>query len=227
MSAEFDIHADRYAATVERSIAFSGLRHDFFLRAKARLLGEVFAARFPEGRPTLLDVGCGVGELHGLLLPLTAALSGCDLSDESLERAAQRHPSVAYRRSGEAALPFGDASHDVSLAVCVFHHVPKPARPALVHEMRRVTRPGGIAVVIEHNPFNPLTRLAVARCPFDADAELLRAGETEALLREAGFAAVASRHFLLLPSESAPALRIEGAFRRLPLGAQYATIGAA
>ena len=46
-----------------------------------------------------------------------------------------------------------------------------------VADMVRVTRPGGLVCVIEHNPLNPLTRLAVNRCPFDADAVLLRSGQ--------------------------------------------------
>ena len=41
--------------------------------------------------------------------------------------------------------------------------------------MRRVVRPGGLLCIIEHNPFNPLTRLAVVRCEFDRDAVLLPA----------------------------------------------------
>lgn len=227
MSAEFDAHADGYAATVERSIAFSGLGHDFFLRAKGRLLGEIFAARFPDRRPTLLDVGCGVGALHGLLGPLTAALSGCDVSDESLRCAALRRPGVDYRRSSEGALPFADASHDVVLAVCVFHHVAKRARPALAREMRRVVRPGGLVVVIEHNPFNPATRLAVARCPFDADAALLSPRETATLLRGAGLGGIRARHFALLPTEAPFAGRLERALGGLPFGAQYASLGSA
>jgi len=81
--------------------------------------------------------------------------------------------------------------------------------------------------VIEHNPLNPLTRLAVSRCAFDRDAVLLRAGRTEALMTQAGFGAVRSRYFVLLPSAAPWARRVERACRHLPLGAQYATCGSA
>ena len=43
-------------------------------------------------------------------------------------------------------------------------------------------------MVFEHNPFHPLTRLAVSRCAFDFDATLLRPGRLQGLMREVGFA---------------------------------------
>jgi hypothetical protein len=88
--------------------------------------------------------------------------------------------------------------------------------------MRRVLRPRGIACIIEHNPWNPLTRLAVLRCPFDKDAVLLRARRVEALFRAAGFRQIRSEHILLLPWTGALAEKVERALAALPLGAQYA-----
>ena len=224
MTAEFDAHAGDYAAQVERSIAFSGLSHDYFLEAKAALLADVFTAHFGDRRPHLLDVGCGVGSLHGFLHPIVGRLAGCDVSAEALARASRAYPQVEYRRSDDAALPFGQ-DFDVCLAVCVFHHVRKSERLALLSQMRRVTRRGGLVVVIEHNPFNPGTRLAVSRCAFDRHADLLSAGETAGLFRAAGLEAVGSRHFLLLPFRVAPALWVERRLERLPFGAQFATVG--
>jgi hypothetical protein len=95
-----------------------------------------------------------------------------------------------------------------------------------VREMRRVTHAGGLVVVIEHNPWNPLTRLAVARCPFDDDAVLLGARKARRLLQACGLHNVESRHFLVFPPQI-PAPRLERALARVPLGAQYAAIGEA
>jgi hypothetical protein len=91
--------------------------------------------------------------------------------------------------------------------------------------MHRTTRPGGLTVIIEHNPLNPLTRLAVARCPFDHDAVLLTAGESKRLLRDAGYTDAASRFFLLLPTRAKLAAWIEQRTEGLPFGAQYMAIG--
>ena len=90
---------------------------------------------------------------------------------------------------------------------------------------RRVVRPGGLICIVEHNPFNPLTQLAVRRCPFDAEAVLLRAGKTRQLLHEAGLRNVNIAYFLLLPSAKPLARYVEGAFSSLPFGAQYMAFG--
>src|SRR5437588_7354869 len=90
----------------------------------------------------------------------------------------------------------------LSIAICVLHHVPPPQWVGFLCEMRRVVRPGGLVCLIEHNPFNPLTRLAVARCEFDRDAVLLRAGRMQALMVDAGLHDAESHYFLMLPSAS-------------------------
>jgi len=96
-----------------------------------------------------------------------------------------------------------------------------------IAEMRRVTRPGGLVCVIEHNPYNPLTRLAVARCEYDRDAVLLSAGTTRKLMAADGLREVGSRHFLLLPWDTKPARRLESALSGVSLGGQYAAFGTA
>jgi SAM-dependent methyltransferase len=174
-----------------------------------------------------LDVGCGVGALHPFLRGMFGSISGADVSSASIAQALARNPGIDYRAYADGRLPYEPASFDVATAVCVMHHVPPQEWPAFVAEMRRVVRPGGLVCVIEHNPFNPLTRLAVSRCEFDRDAVLLRAGTTRRLLRNAGFTDVASRYFLLLPSAHVLARRCERAFGRLALGAQYAAWGLA
>lgn len=228
MSAAFDQYRTSYASVVQDSISFSGLKHDFFVRAKIDLLADIVSKHFgPDARPALLDIGCGVGIMHDLLRPIVGKLSGTDLSGEALDRARIEHPGVDYRHQSPDGLPWSPAEVDVTLAVCVMHHVPPVERDGLVAEMRRVTRPGGLVILIEHNPWNPLTRLAVARCPFDHDAVLLDAGEGRALLKRGGLTAVDSRHFLLLPIAHKVARTIERLTEALPLGAQYVALGRA
>lgn len=225
MSSAFDQYRNDYESVVERSIAFSGLRHDFFLQAKVKLLAELFAEAFGRERPSLLDVGCGVGILHPWLAPITGRLAGTDVSSEAIARAQSEHGDVEYRMMEGGRLPWTDGTFDVGLAVCVFHHVPPPERNALLAEMRRTIRPGGLIVLIEHNPLNPATRLAVLRCPFDHDAVLLGARSARGLLAGAGLERVESRHFLTVPAKGRWADALDRRFRRVPLGAQYAAFG--
>jgi SAM-dependent methyltransferase len=225
MSQAFDRYGADYEQVVQGSIAFSGRDHDFFLKAKILQLKELFDRHFGPRRPDLLDIGCGVGRMHPLLQPLVATLSGTDISPASIERAARDNPDVDYRLGEAGSLPWAQASVDATLAVCVLHHVPPDERHGLISAMRRVTRPGGLVIIIEHNPMNPLTRLAVARCPFDHDAVLLRQGEAKARLRSVGLHSVRSRHFLLAPTLAKPVLALERSVAQLPFGAQYMVSG--
>lgn len=225
MSAPFDSYSATYGDVVQRSLSFSGVRHETFLLAKVRELADIFARHFGGRPPSLLDVGCGVGAMHGPLGRIARDLAGCDPSAGCLAAARRFHPEVAYREQRGNALPWPDAAFDATLAVCVFHHVPSAERDALVREMARATRPGGLVVVAEHNPWNPLTRLAVARCDLDRDAVLLPAEEIRGRLRRAGLRGVRSRHVLLAPSAARWAGMLERPFHRLPLGAQYLASG--
>lgn len=221
----FDKFDHSYQAVVQESVSFSGLSHDFFLNAKAVALEGLLQRHFGSIRPSLLDIGCGVGAMHGHLERLVGRLAGTDPSQPCIARAGASFPNHEYRTMVGSQVPFDNEAFDVTLAVCVFHHVPPPKQPALLAEMRRVTRPGGLTILIEHNPFNPLTRLAVLRCPFDEDAVLLSASQAQAMLRNGHYNAVSQEHILLLPFRSSWAHRVERLTRHLPLGAQYLSWG--
>ncbi|WP_353643948.1 methyltransferase domain-containing protein [Mesorhizobium sp. WSM2239] len=230
MAESFDSYRTAYGKLVEDSISFSGLQHDFFLAAKADLLERLLADRglASGNRPVhALDVGCGIGAFHPLLRGRFASLSGCDISGDSIARARHDNSWVDYTVHRAPSLPYKDGRFDLAFAICVVHHVPPAQWPAFLGELKRVVRPGGIACIIEHNPYNPLTRFAVLRCPFDEDAVLLTSRTARRLFYQAGFSEIESEHFLLLPSAKPLARMIEKSFARVPLGAQYACIARA
>lgn len=222
MARTFDAYSGSYGRAVQESIGFSGLGHDFFLEAKVRVLARLIGRRLPGGTPPrALDIGCGVGAMHPFLKGLLPGLEGCDISGDSIARAKQDNPWAHYTAYDPPRLPYPDARFDLAMAVCVVHHVDTGQWVEFFREMKRVVRPGGIACVIEHNPFNPLTRLAVLRCPFDEDAVLLGSRHAARLFHECGFSEISVEHFLLLPSSGRLAGAAERAVRALPLGAQY------
>lgn len=226
MATLFDGYRSDYGDVVEESVRFSGLKHDFFLQAKADILHRIIAARGlgeNGNAPKALDVGCGIGALHPFCRPLFPELSGCDISAESVDRAQSDNPWADYRTYASPRLPYDDDVFDLAFAVCVVHHVPPADWPGFVAEMRRVVRPGGIVCLIEHNPLNPLTRLAVLRCPFDEDAVLLNSRTAQELLAGAGLSEIESDHFLLFPRAGRLARAIERRLSGWPLGAQYAS----
>src|SRR5437879_2839604 len=174
MSIDFDDYAAGYRLAVERSTSFSGKGLDFFTTVKVRLLLELSSRQGGgPGGCALLDVGCGTGVTDELILPHAGGLVGVDTSEEMVARASLRNPAGRYQAYDGRRLPFDNGSFDVVFAICVLHHVPPEGWDGLVADMLRVTRPGGLACVFEHNPFNPLTRRAVSNCDFDTDAVLL------------------------------------------------------
>ncbi len=117
--------------------------------------GRKDAVRFANDAPgqRILEVGVGTG----LSLPYfrrDAEVTGIDVSAEMLAKARRR---VARRGLAQVkallemdaeAMSFADSSFDAVLALYVASVVPNPARFAA--EMRRVCRPGGKIVIVNH-----------------------------------------------------------------------------
>src|SRR5215470_7211828 len=103
---------------------------------------------------TVLDVGCGAGEVCVELARIvgeTGTVTGID-SSEVMIAAAQRAASVAkhaidLRVASVYALPFPDGAFDAVRAERVFQHLGDPE--AGLAEMIRVTRPGGRLMVAD------------------------------------------------------------------------------
>lgn len=107
------------------------------------------------------------------------------------------------------------------MAICVFHHVPPKGWVELALEMMRVLRPDGLSLVIEHNPYNPVTRRIVNTCELDRDAILISPSNIRKLFCAAGGKDVLIRSTLSVPPKTALLRRIDRALGRMPFGAQY------
>lgn len=107
----------------------------------------------------VLEVGCGQGPLVNHLAGLGASMVGVDISDASLRRAAEGsrelgwHDRVRLLQSDAERLPFSDHAFDAVVSVGVLHHTPDTA--AAIEEIRRVLKPGGLAIVMLYRTGNP------------------------------------------------------------------------
>jgi SAM-dependent methyltransferase len=221
---DFDSFAETYEQEVATAIRFAGIPHRFFLEAKLDHLLATLRRRF-ENLPRLrvLDLGCGIGLIDEVLKVHLPKLVGVDVSEKVLQAARFRNPEIDYRHFSDDVLPFGDRSFDVVFAICVWHHVPPDRWKNFLSEIARVVAAKGLLLIYEHNPWNPLTRLAVARCAFDAHSVLLTARQAAQNIRLAGFGSVTTDYLLFVPFKNRFTEFCERTIlRRVPIGAQYA-----
>ena len=100
----------------------------------------------------VLEVGIGTG-LNLPLYPPSVHLTGIDLSQEMLDKAVERvqtlaMPNVTLKVMDAMAMDFADDEFDKALATYTISAVPDPV--AVLREMRRVVKPGGIIVILNH-----------------------------------------------------------------------------
>jgi phosphatidylethanolamine/phosphatidyl-N-methylethanolamine N-methyltransferase len=100
----------------------------------------------------VLEVGVGTG-INASLYPRDCTVTGIDLSASMLEKARERVArkglsNVRLLEMDAADLKFADNSFDIVYAPYLISVVPDPV--SVVTEMRRVCRPGGRIVILNH-----------------------------------------------------------------------------
>ena len=90
---------------------------------------------------TVLDVGCGDGQISRMLARRGAHVVGIDPTRKQLSVAIERGGGPHYARAEAAQLPFPDASFDGVVACLVFEHIDDV--DGAIAEVARVLRGGG------------------------------------------------------------------------------------
>jgi 2-polyprenyl-3-methyl-5-hydroxy-6-metoxy-1,4-benzoquinol methylase len=169
----------------------------------------------------ILDFGCGIGKLTGLLAKnfQHSNVVGYDISEESLAVAAKENSGVANILFVHKITL--DRKYDYIIVSNVFHHIDYMRHEQTLHRLKQRLKSKGKIVFFEHNPFNLLTRLVVARCPFDKDAKLLRVKRFKELAMLCGMRLDLKNYILFFPWQSKRSRILETYLRFIPLGAQY------
>lgn len=115
---------------------------------------ELLAAYVPRAA-RVLDYGCGYGRLTAELTALGyAEVHGVDPSRAMIERGRRAHPGLRSRLAHQTAIPlpradgYADGSYDAALLFVVLNCVPDDAdQRAIVRELARLVRPGGVLYV--------------------------------------------------------------------------------
>jgi 2-polyprenyl-3-methyl-5-hydroxy-6-metoxy-1,4-benzoquinol methylase len=185
----FDLTADYYA--------FDDVNHTV-VDVLARLRGSL------PGFPTLLDIGCGRGQLASAAQQLTYRVTGIECHPAALEAARDRVAELlpidlADKETVTAALD--ERKFDVILFACVLEHIPDPL--SVLRFYRGFLKPNGRIVVSLPNVACWDRRLALLFGRFDyADSGIMDRTHlrfftfrtAQALLREAGLATLSVRH---------------------------------
>jgi SAM-dependent methyltransferase len=156
------------------------LDHETWIRPAFDRLGDVAGLR-------VLDYGCGHAMAAVVLARRGARVTAFDLSGgylaEAQHRAAANGVRLRFVQADGERLPFADTSFDRVWGNAVLHHL--DLRVA-ARELKRVLRPGGIAVFCEPWGGNPFLQWARRRLPYPAkgrtrDEEPLRSWQLRQL----------------------------------------------
>lgn len=144
-----------------------------------------FIGRHLAGRPgTVLDLGCGPGQITGYLHSLGVDAAGIDMVPEFIAHARATHPSVEFQLGSLESLDVANHSVDGILAWFSLIHLPPQSLDAVLAEFRRATAPAGTVVLgfFEGDEVTAFDHKVVTayRWPVDELSErLTRAGFTE------------------------------------------------
>jgi SAM-dependent methyltransferase len=180
-------------------------------------------ARYGAGGEAL-EYGCGPVSAARFLARRGTSVTGIDLSEVAIERAAEeaRREGVAgrcaFRLMNAERLEFEESSFDLICGTGILHHLDLDGAYS---EIARTLRPTGHAVFVEPLGHNPVINLYRRRTPElrTEDEHPLLTGDLERA--RAHFGRVGLRHFHLLTLFAVP-------FRRLPgFGALLGALNAA
>lgn len=193
---------------------FTGVRRRWRRERRRRKVGRAYdmaleIARIVSRGSQVLDVGCGNGFIaHHLSAMLGANVVGIDI-------AAATEAPIEYRRYDGTHFPISDQSLDAVLLCYVLHHAQNVK--AVLAEIQRVLRPGGMAIVYEDIPAIWWDRIVCSihnrhwlhrsgRCTFRSEEQWSRLFqscgyevlEERRLARARNFAHPVKRHFYCL-----------------------------
>ena len=152
--------AESAAAAVHAKIwPEAGAQGDVRLRQSYH---DVLTAQLPTAPPTILDLGCSVGMSTFALQTTfpTAQLTGLDLSPyflavaqlRSQQKTGTESSNLTWLHALAEATGLPDAAFDLVSACLMFHELPGTAAIAILHEARRLLRPGGHLAIMDMNP---------------------------------------------------------------------------
>lgn len=102
----------------------------------------------------VLDLACGNGRWLERFAP--GAYVGLDLNADMLQQARMRFPQHTFLRGDMTRVPFADESFDGVMSMFgAMGHLPHAGQEAMLREIHRVLKPGGVAILTNGNMTSP------------------------------------------------------------------------
>jgi SAM-dependent methyltransferase len=130
----YDQIAERYVAVAARERSDERARYT-----------DLILQSLPDGAD-VLELGCGAGGPTTQALSARLTLTGVDLSAHSIELARARVPNATFLHVDMTALEFEPERFDAVVAFFSIIHVPRAEQTALLAQIARWLRPGGLFV---------------------------------------------------------------------------------
>jgi SAM-dependent methyltransferase len=106
---------------------------------------QLLLDRLPEGA-VVLELGCGTGEPVARILATHFAVTGVDISGQSIALAREAVPNATFLRADMASLEFPPASFDAVIAFYSIIHLPREEHAPLLGKIAAWLRPDGLFI---------------------------------------------------------------------------------
>lgn len=113
-------------------------KHDFVFEYGR----DVVSLLAPQTGESILDIGCGTGELTAEISETGANIIGIDLSEDMLQQAKQRFPLIDFRYQDIRELTLSN-TFDAVFSNAVLHWIPKEDQPSVCRNISQALKPNG------------------------------------------------------------------------------------
>lgn len=111
-------------------------------------LARIFSSYNLDGK-SALEFGCGIGRLAPWFMKKGLRYTGVDLSGNMISAAKERLPDCGFHKLTNHEIPFPPGTFDLVYTVTVIHHNKHEDQPKIINELLRVTKPGGLILLME------------------------------------------------------------------------------
>jgi SAM-dependent methyltransferase len=136
----YDLVADEYVARIAGELVHKPLDRQLLDRfaEQVKVLGPV------------CDIGCGPGHVARYLHDRGARVTGADLSSAMVDAARKLNPGIEFIQADMRALPIADETLGGIVAFYSIIHIPRAEVGAVLTELKRTLRPGGLLLLAFH-----------------------------------------------------------------------------